>query len=287
MESALYRKMYQIVMKIYTKTHLKRITFTDADIVLTYLWAVLHDRPTNWACNRKNWPIYYRKRRLPDPSTICRRLRTKDIQLLFRQVEKALINAQPRKLCRWIDAKPLPISGSTTDKLARYGYAAGCMGKGYKLYAIGDDQQGLVQWRVYPMSYNEDVVARELISHVESEGYLVGDSAYDKNSLYEIAGGKSIRHFAIKRYKKSKGLGHHRHSPYRLHALARLKTPFVQRLLDYRDNIERMFVQLTNFACGLKPLPSWVRGLFRVENWVRAKLIIFQIWRQYVSPNSI
>jgi len=287
MESELYRKVYQVVMTIYSKTNLKRITFTDADIVLTYLWAVLHDRPTNWACHKKNWPIYYRRRPLPDPSTLSRRLPTPGVQSLLREVENALINTLPRKICRWIDAKPLPISGSTTDKQARYGHAAGCMGKGYKLYAVGDDQQGLVQWRIYPMNYNEEVAARELISHIEPEGYLIGDGAYDKNSLYEIAGCKSIRHFAVKRYKKSKGIGHHRHSQYRLQALARLESDFVQRLIDYRDNIERMFAQLTNFACGLKPLPSWVRGLFRVENWVRAKMIFFQIWRQNVSPNPI
>ena len=137
------------------------------------------------------------------------------------------------------------------------------------------------------MSYNEEVAARELIRDVEPVGYLVGDSAYDKNSLYELAGQKSIVHFAHKRYKNSKGLGQRRHSKYRLKSLSRLQSPFVKNMLHYRDNIERMFSQLTSFACGLKPLPGWVRGLDRVENWLRAKMIIFQIWRQYVSPNRI
>ena len=144
MESELYRKVYQTIMKIYSKTNLKRVSFTDADIVLTYMWASIHDRPTNWACNKKSWPIYYRRRRLPDPSTMSRRLRTDGVQSLLKQAEKVLVKSRPRKLCRWIDAKPLTISGSTTDKQARYGYAAGCMGKGYKLYAIADDQQGLL-----------------------------------------------------------------------------------------------------------------------------------------------
>jgi len=287
MENELYKKVYQIVMKTYRKTNLKRAKFTDADVVLIYLWAVLHDRPTCWACNKNNWPIYYRKRLLPDPSTMCRRLRKHGVQLLLRQTEKSLINTSARKLCRWIDAKPLTISGSTTDKQARYGYATGCMGKGYKLYAIGDDKQGFVQWRIYPMNRSEEVVARELISQIGPEGYIVGDSAYDKNSLYEIAGRKSIRLFAPRRYKNSRGIGHRRHSKYRLSSLARLETQFVQTMLNYRDNIERMFGQLSSFACGLKPLPSWVRGLFRVENWVRGKMIFFQIWRQYVSPNPV
>jgi hypothetical protein len=287
MESELYKKVYQIIMKIYRRTILKRIKFTDADIVLVYLWAVLHDRPTNWACSRKNWPIYYRKKALPDPSTMCRRLHTQGVLQLLNETEKSLINTFSRKICRWIDAKPLTISGSTTDKQAGFGYAAGCMGKGYKLYAIGDDRQGFVNWRICSMNNSEEVVARELIAHTESEGYLVGDSAYDKNSLYEIAGRKSITLFAPKRFRYSKKLGHRKHSRYRLSSLARLKTPFVQDILENRDNIERMFGQLTNFGCGLKPLPNWVRGLFRVENWVRGKMIFFQIWRQYVSPNHI
>jgi len=287
MESELYKKVYQIIMEVYRKTNLKRIKFTDADIVLIYLWAVLHDRPTCWACSKKNWPIYYRKRSLPDPSTMCRRLRKQDIQQLLKEAEKSLANTIGRKICRWIDAKPLTISGSTTDKQAGFGYAAGCKGKGYKLYAIGDDKQGFVQWRIRPMNYSEEVVARELISETDSEGYLVGDSAYDKNSLYETAGRKAIRLFAPRRYKNSKSLGHRKHSRYRLSSLVRLETPFVQDMLENRDNIERMFGQLTSFGCGLKPLPSWVRGLFRVENWVRGKMIFFQIWRQYVSPNPV
>jgi hypothetical protein len=287
MENELYKKVYQIIMDVYRKTNLKRIKFTDAYIALIYLWAVLHDRPTCWACNKKNWPIYYRRRSLPDPSTMCRRLRKTDVQQLLCQTETFLINTVGRKICRWIDAKPLTISGSTTDKQAGFGHAAGCNGKGYKLYAIGDDNQGFVQWRICPMNHSEEVVARELIGRTEPEGYIVGDSAYDKNSLYEIAGRKAIKLFAPRRYKNSKGLGHIRHSKYRLSSLVRLETPFVQNMFGYRDNIERMFGRLTSFGCGLKPLPSWVRGLFRVENWVRGKMIFFQIWKQYVSPNHV
>jgi len=34
-------------------------------------------------------------------------------------------------------------------------------------------------------------------------------------------------------------------------------------------------------------LPNWVRTKVRVENWVRAKIIFYNIWRMYVSPNKI
>ncbi|MEN6383645.1 MAG: hypothetical protein ABFD79_00435, partial [Phycisphaerales bacterium] len=59
-----------------------------------------------------------------------------------------------------------------------------------------------------------------------------------------------------------------------------------QGLLISRDQIERMYGQLTNFGCGLSPLPNWVRTLFRVEMWVRAKLIFYQIWRTELAPSA-
>jgi hypothetical protein len=129
MENELWKKVYQMTDKLGKNKRPKRATYTDADITLTYLWAVLHDRPTCWACRRENWPIYYRRRSLPDPSTMCRRLRTKDVQRLLRDIEKTLTGQSPRNVCRWIDAKGLRISNGSTDKQAGYGYASGGMGK--------------------------------------------------------------------------------------------------------------------------------------------------------------
>jgi len=120
MENELYKKVYQIVMKTYRKTNLKRAKFTDADVVLIYLWAVLHDRPTCWACNKNNWPIYYRKRLLPDPSTMCRRLRKHGVQLLLRQTEKSLINTSARKLCQKKSlCMPFPSASNRAMRLYR------------------------------------------------------------------------------------------------------------------------------------------------------------------------
>jgi hypothetical protein len=277
MESELYKKVYQIVTKVYRKTNLKRIKFTDADITLTYLWAVLHDRPTCWACNKKSWPIYYRRKALPDASTMCRRLKTIGVQQLLKSVEKYTTEINSRSLCRWIDGKALRISNISTDSEAGYGYATGGMGKGYRLHAIADIRQGFITWKVLPMQRNEGKIAEELIPHIDDGGYLIGDSAYEKNPLYELGGSKSIKLFAPKR--QGKRLGHHRHSKYRLKALPRLGGAFVNGLLKSRWGIERMFGQLTNFSCGLKPLPNWVRTLRRVEMWVRAKIIFFHLWR--------
>lgn len=174
----------------------------------------------------------------------------------------------------------MPIGGNSQDVQAGYGRAAGCKAKGYKLYAIADWQQGFVVWRVGPMNASESTMADQLIGQLDSEGYLVGDGAYDCNRLYDVAGSQGIQLIASRRYPASRGLGHHRHSVHRLRALGILGSPTGQALLKSRGGIERMFGQLTNFACGLKPLPNWVRTQRRVEMWVRGKMIFYNLWRQ-------
>jgi hypothetical protein len=279
MERELWKKVYRMIMDIAKGSSIKRATFSNAQIVQTYLWAVLHDRPISWACDKKNWPIYDRRKALPTPSTMSRRIRTVCIQQLLGAIENTLTEHQPNHLCRWIDAKPLPIGGSSGDRQAGYGQAAGTKAKGYKLYAIADASKGFIHWSVEPMQYNEARVAKALIPKLQQPGYLIGDSAYDANELYDIAASRGVQLLANKRCPTAKSTGHYRQSPHRLHAIEMIRRPFGVGLLNDRDEIDRMFGQLTTFACGLKPLPNWVRTKFRVENWVRGKMIFYNAWR--------
>ena len=252
-------------------------TFTDAEILWIYIWAVLNDRPVSWASNKSNWPYYWRKKlRFPDNSTISRRMKTRSVQELFENLENDCKQMLPPSVCRFIDAKPLPIGGCSKDVQAGYGHAAGCKAKGYKLYAIGDLNQGFVSWDIHPIQRNEGEIALSLIDRITTECYIVGDTAYDQAKLYDLAIKKNICMIAIKRRG---GLGHRKQSHGRLYSIELLKRQFGQGLVAARGCIEQMFGQLTNLSCGLKPLPNWVRTLRRVKNWVRGKLIILQIWR--------
>lgn len=279
MEGELWKQLYRMVLGLARGTRPRGSRFTDSQIVLTLLWAVLHERPISWACQRRNWPIWSRRIARPTSATMSRRLRTVTVQQLLVQVEGQIRQLQRPSVYRWIDAKPLPIGGSSQDRQAGFGRAAGCMAKGYKLYAIADPNQGFVAWQIRPMQQKESRVAQELVSALSNEGYLVGDSAYDSTPLYEAAATRSIQLIAPRHCRRSGGLGHRRQSPARLRAMQLLQEPMGRELLKSRDGIERMFGHLTNIGPGLKPLPNWVRGLARVELWVRGKMILYHLWR--------
>lgn len=279
MQSELWKKAYQYVDEIVQNKTIKRAKYSHSEIIITYLWAVINDRPVYWACKKKNWPIYYRKRKLPNPSTMTRRLRSTPIQKLLKEIESTLVNKFPPSVCRWIDAKPLPIGGSSKDKQAMFGYGASTISKGYKLYAVADLKQGFTNWLIRPMNHSESKVARELVVKLECQGYLVGDGEYDKNHLYDLAGSCNIQLIAPQRIRNAKGLGHRKHSSYRLRSMELQKREFGKSLISARTIIERMFGNLVTFEGGLKPLPHWVRTLPRVELWVRGKMILYHLWR--------
>ena len=46
--------------------------FSDEEIVKVFYWSVIHDRPVSWACERRNWPLYLRRRPLPSNTTLWR-----------------------------------------------------------------------------------------------------------------------------------------------------------------------------------------------------------------------
>lgn len=279
MEDELWRELYGIVKQL-AKGKRRRCTYSAADVLLVYLYGVLRDRSTNWACQRRHWPIWHprRRRKIPTPSTMSRRLNEADVQELFMDLEQSVRSQGSPSLRRWIDGKPLPIGASSQDRDAGYGRAAGAMAKGYKLHAIADDSQGFIAWTVRPMNVNESKVAEELIPQLTDGEYLVGDNAFDNNKLYEAAAACSVQLVAPRRRGVS-GVGHIRHSPHRLKSIELLDQPLGRELLHSRRGIERLFGQLTTLPCGLSPLPSWVRGLKRVTNWVRGKIIYFMLWR--------
>lgn len=264
--------------------------FFDQIIVLTLLWAVLHDRPILWATDPRNWPFYMRIKSRPTASTMSRRLRSASVLALLERVRDHLASTPQAGVVLIIDAKPLPVGGYTTDKDARTGRACGCYAWGYKLYLVIDENGGLHAWKVESMNVAEQVVAEEIIPAASrsagKDRWILGDRVYDSNRLHNVAEACGLR-LLTPRMRIKDRVGPVQ-SPGRLRAIQMLEapgTPEGQTLMARRETIERY---LGTFCCsggGLSPLPGYVRGLRRARLWVGAKLLIHSV--RLALPRSV
>lgn len=113
MERELWKKVYRVVRSLSSSTEAAmtngRRHHSDMTIALVFFWAVLHDRPMNWACSMSNWFGRRRPKQLPSASTLSRRLRSAGVQDLLVAIERQLRSTRPPSLCKIADAKPLSL----------------------------------------------------------------------------------------------------------------------------------------------------------------------------------
>jgi len=286
MERQLFRQIVRLVDSLAKGVRGARAScrYRDADVVRVYFWAVLHDRPLVWACQRLNWPLELRRGPLISVSRLSRRLRTPSVIALLAALEERLVRAPSDRGLVWIlDGKPLPISGISTDRQAGYGRAARSMAKGYKLHLIAGKQGQIAAWRIAPMNKDERVMGGRLLRAAQIQGYVVADANYDSNKLYEVCAGRELQLVVPRRYGPGKGTGHRRQQPGRLRSrelLEQSRSGLGKALLRQRSDIERLFGNLTNWGGGLTHLPPWVRTHRRVHRWVQAKLILMALKQQ-------
>jgi hypothetical protein len=280
MEHQLFKAIVALLRRLDKPRTPTRFDFSDEDIVTVYYWSVICDRPTSWACRKPSWPIHRRKRPLPCPATMSRRLRSASVVALLDALERRVVAPKEPGLFWMIDGKPLPIGGCSKDRQAGYGKAAGCMAKGYKLHALIGCDGAVAAWRVAPMNKDERVMAERLVKAAPPEvvGYLLADGNFDSNPLHQVCEGRgNLQLLTPRRYGPGKGTGHRKQTAGRLRCIALTENPFpafAQQLLADRAEIERQFGQLTNGGGGLTCLPAWVRTHRRVRRWVQAKLVL-------------
>jgi hypothetical protein len=251
-------------------------------VLAVLLWAALHDRSVTWACQRSNWPVQAWRRRLPDQSTMSRRLRDPRVLDDIERLTVILQRPVPTSPTVIVDGKPLPVSVFTADKEAKLGWGAGRHAWGYKLHALIDGAQRLLAWVVHPMNHAESTAARELLERAARHGQLIpgavmiGDASYDSNPLYAAASALGMRLIAPRR-RPGRGLSpSFQHHPDRLTAIAYTECDPSSRFLlrSVRTQIERYFGSLATVGGGLMALPAWARRLHRVRAWVGAKLAV-------------
>lgn len=283
MERKLWKQMYKVIHQL-GKTHkTPGMTYKDFEIVMIYLWAVLHDRPTEWACHKMNWDRSYRPQNFPHPVTMSRRLKHAGVQRFLVALEEHLKDQKEMTFIHIVDGKPLGVSRYTKDPDAAWGHGAGGFQKGYKIHVIWGTQAFPEAWDVAPMNVDEPTKARELLPQmVQPQGYLLGDGLYDVNKLFAAAAAQELQLITPRKFPH-KGIGKRARHSARLRNIELIATRFGQDLLDWRSTIERSLGQLTNISFGLKGLPNWVRRITRVKRWVQAKLICFGFYRLEIS----
>ena len=137
MERQLSERVVTLIAATVQEARLGRFTFSSADIARVYFWAVRHDRPVYWACQRLNWPPDCCPTRLPTPATMSRRLRRVELRERMDTLIARLRQRSRRKLVYYVDGKPLALRDHTRDSDAKKGWASGGYAKGYKLHLLG------------------------------------------------------------------------------------------------------------------------------------------------------
>ena len=91
-------------------------------IVGVYLWAVIWDRPTVWACDPRNWGALTPPQPLPPQWTVSRRMRSARVAELWRRIEKEVQDACSAAVVwiRMVDGKPLTVSIHSKDREGRF-----------------------------------------------------------------------------------------------------------------------------------------------------------------------
>jgi hypothetical protein len=289
MERELWKALYCLAKQL--DRPWGRWRYSTAEIAAVYFWAVLHERPTNWAINPQEWPDDLRPVWLPPQSTLSRRLRQTETVDLMTAVEQHLVAllALSQYLVHCVDGKALAVSAVSKDPDVGYGRGAGTHQKGYKLHAIWSTGPMPVAWALTPMNVSEKTIARGLIVGLPGGGYLLGDVQYDVGYLFDLAAKEGFQLVTKKTASRSRGqLGHRRQSPARLRSIELLRSAFGRRLYNQRNAIESRFGTLTSVGGGLAPLPGWVRRFHRVRNWVQAKIILAGLrWLRLNQPEKL
>jgi hypothetical protein len=253
-------------------------TYPTTLITRIHLWSVLHDRPTDWACKKANWPRATCPEFLPDQSTLSRRMRRADFEQSLLLVGQRLNGKAKNWLVKSVDGKPLELSHNSRDPDARWGRGVSRVAKGYKLHVIHSGNPMPDAMVITPLNTCEKQMAVRMVKRIRGYGYVLGDPHYDASYVHD----KCAQHhhqLVCPRVHQGAGLGHHHQSPHRQRAIEMLESPakvnnFGLYLYNQRTDIERRFSNLVCFGGGLTTLPPWVRRIWRVRRWVYGKLVV-------------
>ena len=282
----------------------KKVRYPDRLIVAMYCWAVGHDRPLCWACERDNYDSRFRpcklvepagsgkakkaakakkagkaNKTLPSVSQFCRRVKSERTDLILQKLHWQLSGTDVPARLSMFDGKLLPVALHSKDVDATKVRTNGGYVRGYRLHAWVNEAARVAVWAVTGAGAGEQTVAQALCPHLPPlppDALILGDVRFDSADLYAAVAGRGGALFTpLQRMsaseKKRRAMGPARHAAI----IAWEQHPHLARMvLRERVAIERAFGTLACTAGGMSHLPAWVRTLDRVKRWVGVKVIL-------------
>src|SRR4051812_12745857 len=116
MERELWPPLYRALRAAARDVRRKYVRYQPWVIAAVLLWAALHDRPVSWACDPAHWAApRLRPARLPDQSTVSRRMRRVAFDCFLNRLAERLRGAGLPALVLAVDGKPLLAGGNSKD----------------------------------------------------------------------------------------------------------------------------------------------------------------------------
>ena len=272
-----FRRVKAIInaLGLYRKAHKQQ--HSEGAILAVYYWSVVNHKPVSWATHPRNWPKGLWRGKLPTQSCMSRRMALASCSKALARIEQVVRASGEPTLVAIIDGKALEISLHTADPDARVGRGTGHVAAGYKLHAIISSSGHLLAWRVEPLNVDERVVAQELVESLRGNCYLVGDSNYNHEPLYQKCASLGMQ-LVAPRQRRHEFAGHRPEAcAQRVRSIDLLewnRSSFGDGLMATRMNIERFFAQLSHSLGTIAHLPMWVRRRKRVQQWITARLTL-------------
>ncbi len=274
MSSHEWRRLYRMIVRVDKALPPlnRRPDYSDVLIVAMYLWAVAHDRPQSWACDRRNYHRTWLPGCLPSQSRFSRRIRSPRCQALLQGVLLVSTPDEDEDTLCFLDGRPLVVGACSKDKQALAGRVYGGFARGYRLHACMTESGYFAASKVTSNNVSEKSVAPELIDRTVPRGLVLADGNYDSGVLYDCVARYGGQLLATMR--TGAGRGHRPQNENRLIAV-RIWNSHSEWIKSRRKAIDRFFGQHSSYGGGLAPLPAWVRTEARVTCWINAKIILY------------
>jgi IS5 family transposase len=277
------RAVKRAARRVAAEARPQRLRFGDWLIGAMFLWAVAHDRPQSWCCDRRHYSSVFRPRKLPSVSQFNRRMNCPRIERILRLLQDDLGGDLMATALSYLDGKPLTVGVASKDSEAARGHVMGGFAKGYKLHAFMSEDRRIPLWCVTPLNVHEVKAAGAMLEQVSSfsdRSLVLADQNYDTHELHKLIDAHNGR-LLVK--PKGDPSGERHAVTLRQMGRARRELLEIQRerpgliRLVYRQRIhaEGILGNLCGYGGGLTSLPPWVRGLHRVRRWVGGKIILY------------